>query len=271
MLELPGEAPSAGQRSATLAKLDLLLELSVRLGYVAEPAVQPARTALDLLQESLVSAAPGAATASAAPVRQPAAPAAPPPAASRGLPSHSSAIEPSAPAAKGPKREDAAKPGHGQDRIVVDGSNFLGRASGYSLGDERSQERFLFRLQEYAHQHPAHRITVYFDGRHVVRQLTAGVEINVTSGARPADDVMVDFIHALPDPDRRRCVLVTDDRDLGVRAKQEGVRVEGVAWLASRLTRKEPEPGARRGGMNRTELSEWEQFFNAPPKRPGKG
>ena len=271
VLELPGQLSSpADQRSRTFRQLELLLELAERLGYVTPAALEPARTALAQLEEAF----PMARVTTPAPP-QPTSPnpsaAKPVPTPPRRLPSETSAIEPTRPEQRGPKR-DEPKAGHGQDRIVVDGSNFLGRAPGYGLGDERAQERFLFRLQEYAHQHPAHRITVYFDGRHVVRQLTAGVEIHVTSGARPADDVIVDFLHELPAPDKRRCILVTDDRELSNRARQEGIRVESVAWLSGRFTRKEPGPGGfRQPGMNRGELSEWEQFFDAPPKRPGKG
>ncbi len=274
--ELPGLAAT---RDPDLARhrlrAEALLELAVRLGYVNGEKAGTAGAALG----KLVQPAPAPVQATAAPPAAPApalsaAPAAasgapPPQTPHRRLPSEASPIEP--PAATRKERAGDARPGHGQDRIVIDGSNFLGRASGYGLGDERSQERFLFRLQEYAHQHPAHRVTVFFDGRQVVRQLTAGVEIQVTSGSRPADDVIVDLLRSMSAPDRRRCILVTDDRELGSRANQEGIRVESVAWLASRLSRKEPSPGGlRQAGLNRGELSEWEQFFDAPPKRPGK-
>jgi hypothetical protein len=151
----------------------------------------------------------------------------------------------------------------------VDGCNFLGCAPGYDLGDPDSRDRLLFRLQEYAHEHPAHRVAVFFDGKRASSRVTAGVEERITSGIHSADDVILDHIRALPRPERRRCTLVTDDRDLAIRARNEGVRAEGVQWLISRFVQRRP-AGNPRAGLNKSELSEWERFFNEPPQRPGK-
>jgi hypothetical protein len=156
------------------------------------------------------------------------------------------------------------------DRLIVDGCNFLGCAPGYELGDEGSRDRLLLRLQDYAREHPAHRVTVFFDGQRASRRTTAGVEERVTSGRRPADDVMLDFLRTLPASDLPRATLVTDDRDLATRAKGVGARVRPTSWLAGKLTRKarQPTAGAERG-LSRGELAEWEEFFRRPPKRPG--
>jgi hypothetical protein len=171
-----------------------------------------------------------------------------------------------------PPRRPAAAPKPAADWLVVDGCNFLGCAPGYKLGDEASRDRFLFRLQEYARLHPAHRVTVFFDGQRASRRVTAGVEERITSGNRPADDVIVDFLRDLPAPDRPRAILVTDDRELGNRARSAGVRSEGVSWLASRFTEPtaQPRPSAQQRGLSQSELSEWEDFFRKPPQRPGR-
>jgi hypothetical protein len=177
-----------------------------------------------------------------------------------------SARTPAPPAPAQPKQEQPV------ERLVVDGCNFLGRARGYELGDPASRDRFLLRLQEYARRHPAHRVVVFFDGQRASRRQTAGVEERVTSGKRPADDVMIDFVAALSPAERRRATLVTDDRALGVRGKNEGARVEPVAWLAERLQRKSPYAGEalKETGLSRKDLEEWEEYFNGPPERPGR-
>jgi predicted RNA-binding protein with PIN domain len=162
------------------------------------------------------------------------------------------------------------------DRLIVDGCNFLGRARGFDLGDPESRDRLLFRLQEYARKHPAHRILVFFDGQHASRRVTAGIEERIVSADRTADDGIVAFIQNLPAADRPRAALVTDDRELMRRVMAEGARRESVAWLAERINRKASAPVAegpvrREGGLSRNELEDWEQFFSQPPDRPGKG
>jgi four helix bundle protein len=167
------------------------------------------------------------------------------------------------------REQRGREPAH--DRLVIDGSNFLGRAPGFMLGDDQSRDRFLFRLQEYARRHPAHRVTVFFDGQHAANQLLGGVEVRVTSGQRPADDVLVDFLGHLPGGDRPRSTVVTDDQDLASRAHRLGVKVEGVSWLFQKLARKPPSGGGQQaGGLSRSDVAEWEDFFNQPPRRPGK-
>ena len=160
-------------------------------------------------------------------------------------------------------------PQSGTDYLLLDGCNFLGCAPGYELGDESSRDRLLFRLQEYAHEHPAHKVVVFFDGKRASSRITAGVEERVTSGLHSADDLMVDYIRGLSREDRRRTTLVTDDRDLAARVRREGVRSESVQWLSARFVRRQPS-GVQKPGLSRAQVSEWEQFFSEPPKRPGK-
>ncbi len=185
--------------------------------------------------------------------------------------------EPPSPApAPGPEARPARRlataeaPPEPPDRLILDGCNFLGRAPEYSLSDPASRDRLLFRLQEYSKRHPAHRVIVYFDGQRASRRITAGVEERVTSGRRPADDVIIQFLEELSLAERRRATLVTDDRDLGRRARALGVKAESVSWLAEKFQPRQPyaSEARKQSGLNRTELEEWENYFNEPPKRP---
>lgn len=269
--ERAGEVPGKTLERALLA-LETLLQLGVRLQAVPEVKAGALLSRLDRLRRP---AAPGAAPpAPPRPSAAPAAPAATPtkaaaaPPRERILEEHfTDAPEPRKPAA--PSRAPAAAPGP-PDRLFVDGSNFLGRAIGYSLGDGDSRERLMFRLQEYVRRHPAHKLTVFFDGQKTATRTIGGLEERVTSGLHQADDVIVDSIRALPPAEKKRCTLVTDDRGLASRVRNEGVRVESVAWLSARLIAPANSTETGGSGMSRDELSEWEDFFKKPPQRPGR-
>lgn len=266
-----GDGSAGAKLEAALIETEALAQVSVRLGYLRDHNLAQVLRALDELR--------------AIPLRlPPAGPAGPagakPSLATRGqeptTPARAEAPStpsdrprPTPAAAPASRRAEPSAPPSEPDRLFVDGCNFLGRAPGYDLGDPASRDRLLFRLQEYAHEHPAHRVVVFFDGQRASSQVTAGVEERITSGMHNADDVMIDHIRALPAGERRRCTLVTDDRDLAARARREGVRAESVQWLISKFVGRRP-AGNPRAGLSKSELSEWEQFFSQPPKRPGK-
>lgn len=257
-----GEDPAAllQQAESRLLDAETYLLLSVRLGYLEQEAVARVLS----IQAGILgrlAALGGEAPVDREDLPSPAEASAPTPAPSRS-PEPVRRPRPSAQVA-----EEYHEP---VDRLVVDGCNFLGCAAGYSLGDDRSRDRLLFRLQEYARRHPAHRVVVFFDGQRASRRLTAGVEERVTSGNRPADDVIIDFINGLPPQDRPRCTLVTDDRELAQRAKSAGARVDGIGDLAGKLARHASGFKQREDGLNQGALAEWEEFFSHPPKRPGK-
>jgi len=255
---IPGAMVEPNRDSdAALLETEALILLTVRLGYLSESYVAPTLRGLDELRKARLPApTPAPAPAASAP--------------REATPTPGPAPGPAATPAKVPGRAAPIPPTRAEpERLYVDGCNFLGCAPGYSLGDPDSRDRLLFRLQEYAHEHPAHRVAVFFDGKRASSRVTAGVEERVTSGIHSADDVILDHIRALPRPERGRCTLVTDDRDLAIRARSEGVRAESVQWLISRFVQRRP-AGNPRAGLNKSELSEWEQFFNEPPRRPGK-
>lgn len=197
------------------------------------------------------------------------APPSPPPGAARNLPpARQPAISAVRPVVPRPQPRPAAPP---VDRLLVDGSNFLGCAPGYMLEDEESRERLFRRLQDYARRHPAHRVIAFHDGKKASHRTVGSVEERFTSGQRTADDVMLDFLGSLPPADQRRCTFVTNDQELGRRARAYGARVEGVEWLHAQFNSSGPTvPGARpEQRPSRSEMADWEDFFNKPPQRPG--
>jgi len=267
IIELPALVAQGGgmsqQARARLLEVEAGLLLAVRLRYLTESQVAPALALVEALSTELPA---GPAAPAAAAVRE--APSAPAPTPARVAPAPPPA-PPAAREAPSAPRAPAASPQNGTDYLLLDGCNFLGCAPGYELGDDASRDRLLFRLQEYAREHPAHKVVVFFDGKRASSRVTAGVEERVTSGLHNADDLMVDYVRGLSREDRRRTTLVTDDRELANRARREGIRAESVQWLSTRFVRRPP-GGAQKQGLSRSQVSEWEQFFNAPPKRPGK-
>lgn len=262
-----GDRTAGAKLEAALLETEALALVAVRLGYLREQHLAPLLRTLDELRGVPVVQAPPAEPTAAKP-----APAADQAAPATEAPKPEPARTPERPrgASTPPARRGAAPVAPAEpDRLFVDGCNFLGCAPGYDLGDPNSRDRLLFRLQEYAREHPAHRVVVFFDGQRASSRITAGVEERITSDLHNADDVMIDHIRALPTAERRRCTLVTNDRGLADRARREGVRVESVQWLVSRFVQRRP-AGNPRGGLSKSELSEWEQFFSQPPKRPGR-
>lgn len=261
--EPPGRSESPPWRRV-LAEIEAALLIAERLGELSPAEVQPALKLAALLRAHLAGDQKPPTTP------EPDRTASPVPEKAPGRPRPAPPGPAAAPAPPPPAAPKAQTPGPA-DRLLIDGCNFLGRAPGFTLGDDASRDRLLFRLQEYGREHPAHRLVVFFDGQRATRRLTAGIEEHVTSGVRPADDVIIDYLRALPAADRKRASLVTDDRELASRARKEGVRVQSVEWLASRLQRKErAEPSTGRGpGLSRAEVEDWENFFQRPPKRPG--
>lgn len=261
-----GEDPASllQQAEGRLLDVETQLLLGVRLGHLEQEAVSRVLS----IQQEVLRLLPTLASPPTSAV---------PPAVVTAMPAQPPAPEPPAPgrpregvhrARMAPRvTEEYHQP---VDRLVVDGCNFLGSAVGYTLGDDRSRDKLLFRLQEYARRHPAHQVVVFFDGQRASRRQTAGVEERVTSGNRPADDVIVEFIEALPTADQPRCTVVTDDRELAQRAKRAGAAAQPVGELVGKLSREAAGFVKREDGLNQSGLADWEEFFSHPPRRPGK-
>jgi predicted RNA-binding protein with PIN domain len=271
VLEAAASSDVSGAREVArlrIFELEGLLVLTARLQNLPAARVEPLLSALDRLRSSLVQpGAPGFAAAST-----PSAPAPAPPVpgtsapAPGGRPSPVRSSPPPASPAAAPAKSGKPPP----DRLVVDGCNFLGRAKGFSLGDQESRDRLLLRLQEYAHRHPAHRVTLFYDGQKTRRTTAGGVEQHFVSAQRTADAAILQYLRDLPAAERSRATLVTDDRELARRARELGVRVDPVPELAKHL---QPPPKhlanpVRQSGLSRRQVDEWEEFFEKPPDRP---
>jgi hypothetical protein len=78
----------------------------------------------------------------------------------------------------------------------------------------------------------------------------------VYSGGRSADEVI---LHQLAQR-ARQWVVVTDDRDLGRRARQLGAEVTSLGQWQAKLARRTPAAREERA-LSPSEVAEWEEYF----------
>jgi hypothetical protein len=167
------------------------------------------------------------------------------------------------PVASSPRRPVAQSAS--RTRIVLDGSNFLGTVPGYDLTSEAARNRLILRLQEYAHAHPAARVTVYFDGRKASAAVRGGIEIRFSGG--PADPFILGYLRAIPVEERHAGLLVTDDAELATAARALGIRIESPRRFHQRIPDPPTTPPDR--GLSSREVAEWEEYFRQPKQDKG--
>jgi hypothetical protein len=163
-------------------------------------------------------------------------------------------------------RPAAPSPPDPRHFVIVDGSNFLGTVAGFDLRTDDSRDELVMRLQEFARDHPALRVIVYFDGQRVTVKRAGGVEVRFTSGEKPADFFILEFLRSLDERERPHALLVTADRALGDGARKLNAKVEAPSSFHRRL------PGVKRTavgerGLSATEVAAWEDYFQKPPDR----
>jgi hypothetical protein len=137
---------------------------------------------------------------------------------------------------------------------------------GYDLSSDAARDRLILRLQEYAHAHPAARVTVYFDGRKASAATRGGIEIRFSGG--PADPFIIGYLRDIPVEERHAALLVTDDAEVATAARALGVRVESPRRFHQRI----PDPPAAPldRGLSPREVSEWEEYFRQPKQDKGR-
>jgi hypothetical protein len=161
-------------------------------------------------------------------------------------------------------RSPAATPPVLRHFVIVDGSNFLGTVAGFDLRTDDSRDELVMRLQEFARDHPALRVIVYFDGQKVTVKRAGGVEVRFTSGEKPADFFILETLRALDERERPQALLITADRALGDAARKLNAKVEAPSSFHRRL------PGVKRTavgerGLSSAEVAAWEDYFQKPP------
>ena len=153
--------------------------------------------------------------------------------------------------------------------ILVDGNNLLHRLP---LG-ERSRAA-VRRLVLERTRGQRQRITVVFDGPPPPEAPAVEPLGPVTiryAGSRAADDVI---IAALPEgPPARQWVVVTDDRELGRRARELGAEVRSLeSWRAAAVRPPAVARALPERSLSKDELAEWESVFSTSSNdRPAEG
>ena len=125
--------------------------------------------------------------------------------------------------------------------VLIDGYNVWHRMPGARRdpASESARRTLLEAVRTARWPDPVERVIVVFDGPETSRQPAArGIAVWF---APCADDAIRGHLRAHPDP--RRCLVISDDRDISHTAAALGARRESVRWLLQRLAgSEEPHP-----------------------------
>jgi hypothetical protein len=155
--------------------------------------------------------------------------------------------------------------------VLIDGDNLLHRVRG--MRDEAGLRWLLPRLRAWLPQ--GSRALVMLDGQpdpgeSLRRRVATGVEFQ-HSGNVDADTRLVQTLAARPYADRARTVVVTDDRQLGDRARQAGGQVRRLDWLVGGLAAAVGEPAVVGGGPREPPRRPWVARALLGAGAPGRG
>jgi hypothetical protein len=155
--------------------------------------------------------------------------------------------------------------------VLIDGDNLLHRVRG--MRDEAGLRWLLPRLRAWLPQ--GSRALVMLDGQpdpgeSLRRRVATGVEFQ-HSGNVDADTRLVQTLAARPYADRARTVVVTDDRQLGDRARQAGGQVRRLDWLVGGLAGAVGEPAVVGGGPREPPRRPWVARALLGAGAPGRG
>jgi hypothetical protein len=142
--------------------------------------------------------------------------------------------------------------------VIIDGNNLL-----HTLPDRQRNRKEVRRLALETVRHETMQLVVVFDGPSPSGCPEVEVLGSVTvrySGSASADETI---LRLLPSGKAQGWVVVTDDRDLGRRARELGASVRPVShWRGRnppRRRRVSTEPK-----LSSHEVGEWEAYFSAP-------
>lgn len=139
-----------------------------------------------------------------------------------------------------------------KEHLLVHAGSFLAEIAGAETLGARLRDWLLSQLQEYVSDHPAHRVTVFFDEPIASSRVTVGVEERAADGAEASVTLILDTVRALPSLERSHCTVVTADERLAACAAYDGAGTQTARWLLTQFMRRHLEMPAE----NRTTQSE---------------
>jgi hypothetical protein len=123
-----------------------------------------------------------------------------------------------------------------KEYLLVHAASFLAEVVGIESLDPRSRDWLLSQLQEYVGDHPAHRVTVFFDEPTTYSRVTVGVEERAADGAEATIALILKTVRALPAAGRGHCTIVTSNAELAASALDDGAKTASAAWLLALFT-----------------------------------
>jgi predicted RNA-binding protein with PIN domain len=120
-------------------------------------------------------------------------------------------------------------------RLIVDGNNVIGsRPDGWWRDRTAAKRRLVERLERFAAARDVP-VTVIFDGRPIDAGGGERVQVGFASrdGRNAADDDIAKLVVGHPDPGS--LTVVTSDRELAARVRDDGAQVVGAQTLLAEL------------------------------------
>lgn len=139
-----------------------------------------------------------------------------------------------------------------------DGNNLIGQSAAAAGADARTRREFLSTLASYR-QAGGGKFLVFFDGDDPHRSASPpGVPVRYTAPL-PADDAILEGLRGARNP--AEIIVVTNDRGLAARCRDEGAQVLNWSGFHSKMSRRNRRPG-RPEAQEKIDIDDWMRYFN---------
>jgi len=139
-----------------------------------------------------------------------------------------------------------------------DGNNLIGQSAAAARADSQARRAFLSTLHSY-HRSGGGKFLVYFDGDDAERSASPpGVSVRYSAPVS-ADEAMLQRLREIGNPSE--VIVVTNDRDLRARCRQQGAAVLTWQEFATKMQSRRLQNPTRSDQQERVDVEEWMRYF----------
>jgi predicted RNA-binding protein with PIN domain len=139
-----------------------------------------------------------------------------------------------------------------------DGNNLIGQSAAAARDNPKLRQAFLSTLSSYRRSGGG-RFLVYFDGDDPGRSATPpGVAVRYSAPAS-TDETIIRRLREIQRP--AEVIVVTNDRELMVRCRDEGAAVMAWRQFTSKMQARPPSSRARREAQEPVDVDDWMRYF----------
>ena len=139
-----------------------------------------------------------------------------------------------------------------------DGNNLIGLSAAAAKADARTRKAFLSALPAH-HRTGGGKFLVYFDGDDTDRSPSPpGISIRYSAPVS-ADEAILARLRGMKNPSE--VIVVTNDRELQVRSRQEGAAVLAWGEFTTKMQSRRVREKNRHEQAERVDIDEWMRYF----------